>query len=285
MSSSSDESPSDLIRARDVGGFDVWSLPSFDPHQPEPEPEPEEELPAQMEEVPLDEVQPLTLEELESIRQEAYNEGFATGEKEGFHSTTLKVRQEADTALGAKLQSLELLMSNLFEPIAEQDAQIEKSLVGLVKHVARQVIQRELAMDSTQIEHVMREALKLLPLGVGNVRLYINPQDFEQVKSLRERHEETWRIVEDEAMLPGGCRVETEHSRIDATIETRISKIMDQLDDQLHEQVLHPAPADLSLELGAAATRVPEAEPATEGAPEAPSEPGSEPDSEPANAP
>ncbi|WP_421547740.1 flagellar assembly protein FliH [Pseudomonas sp. QD4] len=281
MSSSSDESPSDLIRARDVGGFDVWSLPSFDPHQPEPEPEPEEELPAQMEEVPLDEVQPLTLEELESIRQEAYNEGFATGEKEGFHSTTLKVRQEADTALGAKLQSLELLMSNLFEPIAEQDAQIEKSLVGLVKHVARQVIQRELAMDSTQIEHVMREALKLLPLGVGNVRLYINPQDFEQVKSLRERHEETWRIVEDEAMLPGGCRVETEHSRIDATIETRISKIMDQLDDQLHEQVLHPAPADLSLELGAAATPVPEAEPATEGTPEAPSEP----DSEPANAP
>ena len=285
MSSSSDESPSDLIRARDVGGFDVWSLPSFDPHQPEPEPEPEEELPAQMEEVPLDEVQPLTLEELESIRQEANNEGFATGEKEGFHSTTLKVRQEADTALGAKLQSLELLMSNLFEPIAEQDAQIEKSLVGLVKHVARQVIQRELAMDSTQIEHVMREALKLLPLGVGNVRLYINPQDFEQVKSLRERHEETWRIVEDEAMLPGGCRVETEHSRIDATIETRISKIMDQLDDQLHEQVLHPAPADLSLELGAAATPVPEAEPATEGPPEAPSEPGSEPDSEPANAP
>ncbi|EPL04880.1 flagellar assembly protein FliH [Pseudomonas sp. CF161] len=285
MSSSSDESPSDLIRARDVGGFDVWSLPSFDPHQPEPEPEPEEEPPAQMEEVPLDEVQPLTLEELESIRQEAYNEGFATGEKEGFHSTTLKVRQEADAALGVKLQSLELLMSNLFEPIAEQDAQIEKSLVGLVKHVARQVIQRELAMDSTQIEHVMREALKLLPLGVGNVRLYVNPQDFEQVKSLRERHEETWRIVEDEAMLPGGCRVETEHSRIDATIETRIAKIMDQLDDQLHEQVLHPAPADLSLELGATATPVAEAEPATEGTPAMPSEPGSEPDSEPANAP
>jgi len=285
MSSSSDESPSDLIRARDVRGLDVWSLPSFDPHQPEPEPEPEVELPAQMEEVPLDEVQPLTLEELESIRQEAYNEGFATGEKEGFHSTTLKVRQEADVALSAKLQSLELLMSNLFEPIAEQDAQIEKSLVGLVKHVARQVIQRELAMDSTQIEHVMREALKLLPLGVGNVRLYINPQDFEQVKSLRERHEETWRIVEDEAMLPGGCRVETEHSRIDATIETRIAKIMDKLDEQLHEQILHPAPADLSLELGAATAPLADVEPAAEGAPEVPTEPDAEPGSEPANAP
>ena len=248
MSAKSDEAPSDLIRARDVGGFDVWSLPSFDPHVPEPEPEPVEELP-EIEEVPLEEVQPLTLEEVESIRQEAYNEGFAIGEKEGFHSTSIKVRQEADIALAAKLQTMEALMHNLFEPIAEQDTQIEKSLVGLVQHIARQVIQRELAIDSSQIEHVMREALKLLPLGVGNVRLYINPQDFALVKALRERHEETWRIVEDESMLPGGCRVETEHSRIDATIETRIAQIMAKLFDQLHEQALHPAAPDLSLQL------------------------------------
>ena len=248
MAAKNDEAPSDLIRARDVEGFDLWSLPSFDPFVPQPEPEPEPE-PPEVEEVPLEEVQPLTLEELESIRQEAWNEGFATGEKEGFHSTTLKVRQEAEVALNAKLASLESLMKNLFEPIAEQDTHIEKGLVALVQHITRQVIQRELAMDSSQIEHVMREALKLLPLGVDNVRLYVNPQDFAQVKALRERHEETWRIVEDEALLPGGCRVETEHSRIDATVETRITQATAQLLDQLHEQSLHPAPADLHLDL------------------------------------
>ncbi|MGU9855153.1 flagellar assembly protein FliH [Pseudomonas sp. LF245] len=249
--SNKDETPSDLIRARDVGGFDIWSLPSFDPHVPEPEPEPEPELPVEMEEVPLDEVQPLTLEELESIRQEAYNEGFAAGEKDGFRSSTLKVRQEAEAALGTKLGSLERLMRSLFDPIAEQDAQLEKSMVGLVEHIARQVIQRELVLDSSHIESVMREALKLLPLGVGNVRLYINPQDFEQVKALRERHEETWRIVEDASLQPGGCRVETEHSRIDATVETRISQIMAKLLDQAHEQVLNPAEPDLSVDLDA----------------------------------
>lgn len=249
--SNKDETPSDLIRARDVGGFDIWSLPSFDPHVPEPEPEPEPELPVEMEEVPLDEVQPLTLEELESIRQEAYNEGFAAGEKDGFRSSTLKVRQEAEAALSVKLGSLERLMRSLFDPIAEQDSQLEKSMVGLVEHIARQVIQRELVLDSSHIESVMREALKLLPLGVGNVRLYINPQDFEQVKALRERHEETWRIVEDASLQPGGCRVETEHSRIDATVETRISQIMAKLLDQAHEQVLNPAEPDLSVDLDA----------------------------------
>jgi flagellar assembly protein FliH len=249
MTRPTQEPASELIRAKDLEGFDLWALPSFDPEQPAPEPEPEPEVPDEIEEVPLEEVQPLTLEELESIRQEAYNEGFATGEKEGFHSTQLKVRQEAETALAAKLRSLEKLMSHLLVPIAEQDSQIEKSLVELVGHIARQVIQRELVNDSSQIEKVLREALKLLPMGASNIRIFVNPQDFEQIKSLREKHEETWKIQEDDALQPGGCRIETEHSRIDATIETRITQAIAQLFDQMHEQALHPTEADVSVDL------------------------------------
>lgn len=221
---STTEHPSDLIRARDLEGVDVWSLPSFDP-EPEPQPEPEPTVvEEEVEEVPLEEVQPLTLEELEAIRQEAYNEGFATGEREGFHSTQLKVRQEAEVALAAKLANLEQVMNHLLEPIAEQDTQIEKALVLLVANMTRQVIGRELRADSSQITHVLREALKLLPMGADNIRIHLNPQDFELAKTLRERHEEDWKLLEDEALLPGGCRIETAHSRIDATMETRIEK-------------------------------------------------------------
>ncbi|AXA26047.1 flagellar assembly protein FliH [Pseudomonas putida] len=245
---STKEHPSDLIRARDLEGVDIWALPSFDP-EPEPAPEPEPEVVEEVEEVPLEEVQPLTLEELEAIRQEAYNEGFATGEREGFHSTQLKVRQEAEEALTVKLASLELLMANLLEPIAEQDTQIEKSLVHLVAHVARQVIGRELASDSSQITHVLREALKLLPMGADNIRIHLNPQDFELAKALRERHEESWKLLEDESLLPGGCRIETAHSRIDATMETRMEKAVAQLFEQTHDQSLHPAAPDLSVDL------------------------------------
>ncbi|MCD5983595.1 MULTISPECIES: flagellar assembly protein FliH [Pseudomonas] len=257
MSSSNKESASDLIRAKDVSGLDLWALPSFDPHvEPEPEPEPEVlDEPAEMEEVPLEEVQPLTLEELESIRQEAWNEGFATGEKEGFHSTQLKVRQEAEVALAGKIASLETLMASLLNPIAEQDTQIEKAVIHLVEHIARQVIQRELATDSAQIANVLRDALKLLPMGANNLRIFINPQDFALVKAMRERHEETWKILEDDTLLPGGCRIETEHSRIDASIETRIALAISKMHDQLHEQVTHPAPADVSVELDAASVQ------------------------------
>ncbi|WP_225772773.1 flagellar assembly protein FliH [Pseudomonas sp. Marseille-Q5115] len=247
MSQSSKEPVSELIRAKDLIGVDVWRLPSFDPQVAEPEPEPESL--SEIEEVPLDEVQPLTLEELEAIRQEAYNEGFAAGERDGFHATQLKVRQEAEVALQARLATLETLMGNLLAPIAEQDTQIERSLVELVSHIARQVIQRELKMESSQIERVTQEALKLLPMGANNIRIFVNPQDFEQIKALRERHEEQWKILEDPALMPGGCRIETEHSRIDASVETRITQALALLFDQLHEQGLHPAEADLHLEM------------------------------------
>ncbi|AOE86512.1 flagellar assembly protein FliH [Pseudomonas sp. TCU-HL1] len=253
------EQASELIRAKDVNAFDRWSLPSFDPDAPAPveqeeapvetasAPEPE----PQIEEVPVEDVKPLTLDELEAIRQDAYNEGFATGERDGFHAGQLKARQEADAAINARLAQLDTLMGQLLEPIAEQDRQIEESLVHLTSLITRQVIQRELRLDSSQIRHVLREALKLLPMGAGNVRIHINPQDFEQVKLLRERHEESWRILEDESLEPGGCRVETEHSRIDASIETRLSQAMKQLFEQQREQKVHPPSADLVVDLEA----------------------------------
>jgi flagellar assembly protein FliH len=257
---SSKEPASELIRAKDLQGVDLWALPSFDPEVETPEPSVEEQAaeslavasePAESEEVALEDVKPLTLDELEAIRQDAYNEGFATGEKDGFHAGQLKAKQEADTALAAKLGGLEQLMTQLFEPIAEQDQQLEVALISLLEQMVRQVIQRELVSDSSQIRQVLSGALKLLPMGAGNIRIHLNPQDFEMVKALRERHEESWRLLEDDSLLPGGCRVESELSRIDATVETRLNQAIKQLFEQQREQAMHPLEADLHTDLDA----------------------------------
>ncbi|OHC23283.1 MAG: flagellar assembly protein FliH [Pseudomonadales bacterium RIFCSPHIGHO2_02_FULL_60_43] len=261
---SSKEPPSELIRAKDLKGVDVWALPSFDPEVELPEPSEEEhandpsveagdQAPAESEEVALEDVKPLTLDELEAIRQDAYNEGFATGEKDGFHAGQLKAKQEADIALAAKLASMEQLMTQLFEPISAQDQQLEEAMVSLLGQMVRQVIQRELVSDSSQIRQVLSEALKLLPMGTGNIRIHVNPQDFEIIKALRERHEESWRILEDTSLLPGGCRVESELSRIDATVETRLNQAIKQLFEQQREQAAHPLEADLHTDLDAPA--------------------------------
>ena len=253
MQTSQGEYESDLIRASDLPPFERWMLPSFDPLkpvvEPAPQPEPEPEIQASVEEVPVETVQPITLEELEAIRQEAYNEGFSTGEKDGFHAGQLRARQEAELRLNEQLARLEQLMGHLLEPIAEQDQALELALVDLVAHVSREVIQRELHSDSSQLQQILSEALGLLPMGAGNLRIHVNPQDFELVKALRERHEESWKIVEDSALEPGGCRVESQNSLVDATVETRLKQALAQLFEHKREQRLHPPAPDLTLDL------------------------------------
>ncbi|HTN31268.1 MAG TPA: flagellar assembly protein FliH [Pseudomonas sp.] len=253
MQTSQGEYESDLIRASDLPPFERWMLPSFDPLkpvvEPAPQPEPEPEIQASVEEVPVETVQPITLEELEAIRQEAYNEGFSTGEKDGFHAGQLRARQDAELRLNEQLARLEQLMGHLLEPIAEQDQALELALVDLVAHVSREVIQRELHSDSSQLQQILSEALGLLPMGAGNLRIHVNPQDFELVKALRERHEESWKIVEDSALEPGGCRVESQNSLVDATVETRLKQALAQLFEHKREQRLHPPAPDLTLDL------------------------------------
>jgi len=36
-------------------------------------------------------------------------------------------------------------------------------------------------------------------------------------------------VVEDPALTPGGCNIETEHSRIDATVESRLAAVIAQV--------------------------------------------------------
>lgn len=243
---------SELIRGDQLTGLSRWDLPSFDEaehHVPvvreEPEDEPEDIPQSELEEADeLEAPKPFTVEELEQIREEAYNEGFSTGEKDGFHAGQLKAQQEARNRMDARVAEFEQLLGHLLEPLRQQDEQIEDMLLHLVEHMVRQVVQRELKIDSSQVLTVLRGALKVLPMGAENIRIYLNPVDFEAVKALRERHEERWRLLEDEQLLPGGCRIETEHSQVDATLETRLEQLITQLFEQRREQRAHPPAAD-----------------------------------------
>lgn len=252
------KSSSELIRVQAGDVLNVWDLPSFD--EPSLAEEPLASVPAagdeavvEVEDITIEEVQPLTLEDVEAVRQDAWNEGFSAGEKDGFHAGQLKAAQEAQAVLSAKVAGLENVMQQFFDPIAQQDQALEEAMLDLVLRISEQVIQRELTLDSSQIQQVVRECLKVLPVGSTAVRVYINPQDFEQIKALRERHEEDWKIIEDDDLLPGGCRFESLNTRVDGSIETRIAHIAQQILEQQRELQSNPLTADLQI-----ATEVPQ---------------------------
>ncbi len=190
----------------------------------------------------------LTVEEIENTQKQAYDEAFAHGKKEGYetgflegskngydqgfeqgHSEGLKKGYEENLHL-LQQQAAELisLLESLNKPFEELDVAVEKELVNLALGVANQLIRREIKIDPGQIVAVIREAVKALPLGSQQLTLYMHPEDAELVRSSLALDDVSppWNIIEDPLITRGGCRVETETSVIDTTVENRLAAIV-----------------------------------------------------------
>ena len=162
----------------------------------------------------------LTAKQIEAIQKQAYEEGFALGRKEG--------RNAGQAQIKASVQRLEQLMSALARPFAELDQRVEKELVNLAIAMTRQLIRRELKTDPGQIIAVVREALAALPVATRGVRVHLHPDDAALVRSALSvaEGEQAWKLMEDPALTRGGCRVVSETSQIDATVEARLNAII-----------------------------------------------------------
>jgi flagellar assembly protein FliH len=182
----------------------------------------------------------LTVEEIESMQKQAYEEAFAQGKKEGFQQgfeegsqkgfeEGLKKGYEENVHLLQK-QAAEFagLMAALSEPFHTLDDEVEKELVKLVIGVASQLIRREIKTDPGQIVAAVKEAIKVLPLSSQTIRLHLHPDDAELVRTVLSPAELSppWHLVEDPLITRGGCKVDTEVSHIDASVENRLSAVV-----------------------------------------------------------
>ena len=266
--------------------------PMFAPPRREekPSPPPEEEL----------ELEPLltlpTVEQIESITQEAYQEGFDRGYREGLargeddirHQAAElqlqaeEVRAEAQTRVAeaqeqAKTQVAEVqteaeariaeaqaqaetqvaeaqaqldetrtqlqqefaergarldeIIQTLEQPLLDLDQEVQDQLVTLALAVARQIVYRELRTQPEEIITVVREALAALPSSQRDLHLHLHPEDAPLVRSAVTlgNEERSLRINEDSTLTRGGCRIASEVSRIDATVEERLNRAIARL--------------------------------------------------------
>lgn len=163
---------------------------------------------------------PLTLEQIEEIQREAREEGLRQGEAEGRRLGAAAVRAEAE--------NLRRVLESLTPFAAGLDQQLEQELVTLATVVARQLVRRELRTDPGQIVAAVREALTVLPSSERRVRLHLHPEDVRIVREALHLSEleQPWQVIEDPSLSRGGARLETETSRVDATVESRLNAVI-----------------------------------------------------------
>jgi flagellar assembly protein FliH len=226
------------IPKEQLTAYERWELPLLD---------------ARGNEVPREEecdIKPLTAAELQDIHQQAeaeghgaglekgHQEGFAKGREEGFaqglKAGTVEGREQGERAerehSKQQTQALEKRLDSVVEslvlPIRQQQNDLEEALVQLATAVAKAVVQRELSQDSSHILQVVRQAMAALPSTTETVRISANPQDIETLQASLARLDASTKLVEDAAVSPGGCRVETRYSLVDFTAEKRFQQVV-----------------------------------------------------------
>ncbi len=187
-----------------------------EPKPPEPEP-PEPDPPS----LP-------TAAEIEAIQAQAREEGLAEGRREGLEQGRREGLETMRKRLEERLQRLDRLMAALAEPFAEMDEAVEQEILTLVTSMVRQLLRREIRTDPNQIVGVVREALSVLPVSARRVRLVLHPEDAAIVRELYalDENEPAWQIQEDPVLERGGCRVLSDDSQVDASLESRLNTLI-----------------------------------------------------------
>jgi flagellar assembly protein FliH len=162
-------------------------------------------------------------DELSKLREQARKEGFAEGLKQG----TEKAQREA----AGRVAQLDNVLAQLSQPLAGLDQALEDQIVRMIITVAKYLVRREIQEQPGEIASVVRDALSALPVTPRNLQIHLNPEDAEMVREYLhlDHSENKWTLVEDIRISRGGCRLETEDSMVDATLETRITAVVAQV--------------------------------------------------------
>ncbi|MBI5660335.1 MAG: flagellar assembly protein FliH [Nitrosomonadales bacterium] len=156
-----------------------------------------------------------TAAELEQARRQAHEAGYREGYAEGGQRAAKEAQR-----MSQMLDALNLELQRI-------DQQVVQGLLDLSLEISRQVLQQALKVKPELLLDVVRRAVSELPLFNQHAHLVLHPDDAELVRArMGEQLGHTgWKIIEDDQMERGGCRLETAHSQIDATLATRWQRV------------------------------------------------------------
>jgi flagellar assembly protein FliH len=191
--------------------------------------------------------------EAELTRKQAYDDGFTSGKKAGFETgRTEGMAAGKELAVAAahsdmkpKLIELNNLLTSLTHSLNEEDYKLEKTLMELVEQIACTVIHKELSLDRASLMKVIKETISALPPSKDSIKIHLNPLDKPFADDAVEVGGENWRVIVDEDITRGGCKIESEHSEADMTVESRIASVLEQLYEQ---QAVSPKPGEVGYE-------------------------------------
>ncbi|KJH84809.1 MULTISPECIES: flagellar assembly protein FliH [Pseudomonadaceae] len=173
---------------------------------------------------------------LEQGREAGHREGFERGVEDG-----KAIGREEGRALGRQaFDQAARPMDDLVERFERFRQEFEQArreqLLELVQKVSKQVIRCELTLHPTQLLSLAEDALAAMPGDQDDVRILLNPEECNRIKELAPERAAAWRLVPDDKLALGECRVITAESEADIGCQQRLDSCMDTLAEHIRAE-------------------------------------------------
>lgn len=170
---------------------------------------------------------------LEQGREAGHREGFERGIEDGKAIGREEGRIQGLKAFEQAAQPLDQLVER-FERFRQDFEQARREqLLELVQKVSKQVIRCELTLHPTQLLTLAEEALAAMPDDQEDVRILLNPEECARIRELAPERAAAWRLVPDEKLALGECRVVTAQAEADIGCQQRLDSCMDTLAEHI----------------------------------------------------
>jgi flagellar assembly protein FliH len=160
-------------------------------------------------------------------------DGFAQGRNEGLQRGREEGRQEGKQLFETASEPLEQISEQLRVFLQEFERKRRQELLELVKKVAQQVIRCELTLHPTQLLNLAEEALASMPTEQNDVHILLNPEEYSRIKDLAPGRAAAWRLVPDDKLALGECRIVTAQTEVDIGCQQRLDSCIDTLAEHM----------------------------------------------------
>ncbi len=156
-------------------------------------------------------------------------EGFDQGHQRGIQQGLEEGRSQGSKQFEAASQPLEMISTQLRNYMDGLERKRREDLLELVTKVSQQVIRCELTLNPTQLLTLAEEALATMPVTHGDVQILLNPEEYARIRDLAPNRAAAWRLVPDDRLALGECRVVTDQAEADIGCQQRLDACVETL--------------------------------------------------------
>lgn len=196
----------------------------------------------------VDEIEPMTAQDIETIRQAAYEEGFKLGQREGHdkgydeglesgrnkgieegsEQGLASAQAQITDSINTLTTQWQDIVSAFSNPLEQVNSELEKELMILAMKLAEAVIGVEVTQREDILLQAISEGIKVLPIEDKVYQFQMHPQDIALVVEHFGQDtiiQNNWKLIESPSIKQGGCEINTENNSVDVSIERRSKDI------------------------------------------------------------